>query len=270
MEILTEQGMGEDKEPRSKLSFWSERATIGKNAGTNDFLLKGLEMELLMERITEGASVLDVGCGNGLTLVSLARQKNCTGLGIDFSEEMIREAKKNVLEHHLEKSLSFCVARVERLPGDLGFFDYVLTERCLINLDSEQMQHDAFLELMKHVKPGGRYLMIESFIQGLDRTNRLRISLGLARIGPPWHNVFLDEESVHRWETNEFCLEEIYPFSSTYYFLSRVVYAKIAQDRGEALRYDSEINLVATKLPPIGNFGPTRLWQWRRMGMKQP
>ena len=106
--------------------------------------------------------------------------------------------------------------------------------------------------------------MIESFNQGLERTNELRSRLGLERIEPPWHNVFLDETAVIRWATDEFRLEEKVAFSSTYHLLSRVVYARLAKDKGEELKYDSDINLLACELPPIGDFGPVRLWLWRR------
>jgi ubiquinone/menaquinone biosynthesis C-methylase UbiE len=246
----------------TKIEFWNSRASIGENSGTNDFLLKGLEVELLLERVPKNSSVLDIGCGNGLTLLQLRQEKGCTGVGIDFSPDMIELAQQTAKEHGFEDELSFCVGNVEALESDLGQFDIVLTERCLQNLDDSDRQHKAFLGIMKHVRAAGRYFMIESFIEGLERTNKLRCSLGLEKIDPPWHNVFLKEELVKKWATSEYVLEEIYPFSSTYYFLSRVVYAKIAHDKGEELRYDSDINLVSCKLPPIGNFGPTRLYQW--------
>jgi hypothetical protein len=110
--------------------------------------------------------------------------------------------------------------------------------------------------------------MIESSIQGLERTNALRELLQLERMDPPWHNVFLDEESVRAWGTDEFTLEEVIPFSSTYHLFSRVVYARLAADKGEELRYDSEINMLACRLPIIGDFGPARLWHWRRKSLE--
>jgi hypothetical protein len=147
----------------------------------------------------------------------------------------------------------------------MGEFDYALAERCLINLDSHETQHKAFLEIMSFLKPGGYYLMIESFVQGLERINELRTLLKLERIDPPWHNVFMDENLVPQWANESYALVRVVPFSSTYYFLSRVVYASLARDRGEELRYDSDINLLACNLPPIGDFGPTRLYLWQRL-----
>lgn len=248
----------------SKLEFWNSRAQLGETAGTYDFPLKDLELKLILQKIPSGAAVLDVGCGNGETLVRLAREKDCSGVGVDFSEKMIEAAKVSSKTTGCADRLSFQVGAVPGLPADLGEFDYAITERSLINLDSEGTQRRAFEEIMSHVKPGGYYLMIESSIQGLERTNELRAILGLERIDPPWHNVFLDETSVPNWATNKFSFEEVIPFSSTYHFLSRVVYAALARDRGEELKYDSDINMLACKLPVVGNFGPARLWLWRR------
>ncbi len=243
--------------------FWDERAGLGDIAGTNDYLLKNLELALLRKKIPENANVLDLGCDNGQTLITLAREKSCRGVGIDFSAKMITLALENTEKSGLQDRLVFMEGTIEDIPTEFGLFDCVITERSLINLDSESRQYEVFLNIMAHVKNNGRYFMIESCLDGLERTNEMRVSLGLERIEPPWHNVFLREATVANWADDKYILEEVYPFSSTYYFLSRVVYAKIAEDRKEELRYDSDINLIACKLPPIGNLGPVRLWQWR-------
>ena len=249
----------------TKLEFWNSRAALGEVAGTFDFPLKDLELRLVLDRVPSGASVLDVGCGNGETLMRLVLEKGCSGTGIDFSEKMIESARESTKAAGCADRVSFQLGAVPALPAGLGEFDYAISERCLINLDGETAQRQAFLAIMSHVKPGGRYLMIESSIQGLERTNKLRTGLNLERIDPPWHNVFIDENAVATWATEDFVLEEVVPFSSTYHFLSRVVYASLARDKGEELRYDSDINMLACKLPIVGNFGPVRLWQWHRV-----
>jgi len=247
-----------------KLEFWNSRAELGQTAGTYDFPLKNLELKTILETIQPATAVLDVGCGNGETLITLAREKECRGVGVDFSEKMIESAKASANAAGFTDRLAFRVCAVPGLPADLGEFNYAITERSLINLDSAATQRQAFLEIMSHVKPGGYYLMIESSIQGLERTNELRLLLGLENMDAPWHNLFLNESSVENWGTDEFILEEVVPFTSTYHFLSRVVYARLAADKNEELRYDSDINMLACRLPVIGNFGPVRLWSWRR------
>lgn len=245
--------------------FWEDRSKLGEKSGSNDFLLKSLEQQLILDIISPDSSVLEIGCGNGDTLIKLAEKNNCTGIGFDYTEGMINSATSASLERGTSSKVTFKTGKIPGLPSEVGQFDYVLTERCLINLDSHESQHKAFLEIMNHVKVGGYYLMIESFIQGLDRTNDLRARLNLERINPPWHNVFMDENLVAKWESDAHYLEKIVPFSSTYFFLSRVVYAALAQQTGEELRYDSEINLLSCQLPPIGDFGPARLYLWKRL-----
>lgn len=247
-----------------KLEFWNSRADRGATAGTDDFILKRLEIALILDNVPAGAHVLDVGCGNGATLVRLAREKRCSGVGIDFAERMVAAAEEAARAADCRDRLRFEVGSVPGLRSELGSFDYALTERCLINLDGELSQRAAFRDIISHLRPGGLYLMLESSREGLERSNALRRMLDLDAIEPPWHNVFVSESAVERWADETVELVEIIPYSSTYHLLSRVVYAKLARDRNEPLKYDSDINLLSLRLPIIGNLGPARLWRWRR------
>ncbi|MFC1623845.1 class I SAM-dependent methyltransferase [Candidatus Omnitrophota bacterium] len=244
--------------------FWNERAVLGNISGTNDFMLKNLELQLLLKMIPAKSSILDIGCGNGETLIKLAQEKDCSGTGIDFSENLIKLAIGSSKSKGLRSKLNFHIVAIPDIGIELGKFNYVLTERCLINLESETLQHKAFLGIMSYVKSGGYCLMVESSVQGLERINGLRKILSLEPITIPWHNVFLDERHVRQWGTDRFILEKEVPFSSTYYFLSRAVYARLAQDKMEKLKYDSDINKIACELPNIGDFGPTRMWVWKK------
>jgi hypothetical protein len=90
--------------------------------------------------------------------------------------------------------------------------------------------------------------------------------LGLEGIEAPWHNLFLNVEKVYTLQTENFKIEELHHISSIYYFLSRCIYAKLAQQRREELVYDSEINLLSLYLPQeIGEFGPVKGWIWRKI-----
>lgn len=253
--------------------FWDSRAVLGHTSGSNDFILKDLETASIFARIEPESSILDIGCGNGETLIALAREKKCSGMGVDFSSETIKLACQFKKDAGLGDNVFFETAQIPGGLRDLGLFDYALTQRCLVNLMTKKDQLQAFLDIMSHVKPGGRYIMIEDSRQGLDSLNNLRSSLDLEPIPVPWHNLFLVEEDVAKWETDEFRLiEKPRAIASTYYFLSRVIYAKIATDQGlmpEEMRYDSEINLLAYRLPQdIGDWGAPKMWIWQRMTEK--
>jgi len=250
--------------------FWDSRAVLGSTAGSNDFILKDLETAVFIEHIKPMSTILDVGCGNGMTLIKLVKERRCSGTGVDLSDETVRLANTYLEKENLHDRL---VVKVGHVPGglaDLALFDYALTQRCLVNLTSKEDQRRAFIEIMSHVKPGGFYLMIEDSQQGIDSLNVLREGVDLEPIPPPWHNLFLDERDIPDWQTADWRLVEgPKAVASTYYFLSRVVYAKIARDQGlrsEELRYDSEINLLAYRLPRnIGDWGAPKLWTWQRL-----
>ncbi len=249
------------------LDFWNKRAKVGKNAGTNDFMLKQLEESALMDRIPRGSKVLDIGCGNGSTLIRLAKELGCTGIGVDFSEDLLMLARQAAEDSGLQGKITFMKRNVMQLGEDLGKFQYIFTQRCLINLATEDEQRRAFAGILQLLRPGGHYYMIEAFADGNRALNALRDIFHLEPMTQPWHNQFLELSRVLDWQ--ESCpatVREVSHFASTYYFLSRVVYAELAAERGEALRYDSEINKIAMRLPPIGEFGATKLIVWRKLG----
>lgn len=245
------------------VDFWNNRANLGEAAGTQDVILKRLEISELLKRVPFGSRVLDVGCGNGITLQALAKQNNCRGIGIDFAESMIQAAQASNIYDRI--SFQVCDITTLNLPDLPGPFDVGISERCLINLPDFYAQKRAFLAITDRLKPGGRYFMVENFYDGLVKLNALRALVGLGAMEPPWHNLYFHEDDIKRWESSSLVLEQVVPFTSTYYFLSRVVYARLAEDSGEKLRYESPINLLAPQLPVLGDVGATRLWVWRRV-----
>jgi cyclopropane fatty-acyl-phospholipid synthase-like methyltransferase len=247
-----------------KVEFWNARASLNANPGTDDYNLKNLEEKEIFKHIPNNANILDIGCGNGSTLIRLVLEKNCTGVGIDFSEKMIASARQASEQMNLNTRVSFFQDSIPDLKKNYGIFDCIISERCIINLESHTLQHQAFDELMTFLKPGGIFLMIESFSEGLEKVNALRSSFGLEPISAPWHNLFLTDTVVREWQGDQYKIDQVIHFSSAYYYLSRVIYAKIAQNHGEPVRYDSEINKIACQVPPFGEFGPTRLYLWKK------
>ncbi len=106
--------------------------------------------------------------------------------------------------------------------------------------------------------------MFENSNQGLAELNNLRAGVGVPQMNPPWHNYYFDESEVASWESERAKLVELEHFSSTYYLLSRVVYAKVAQEEGLECEYDSLLNRLGCLLPAMGTLGATKLWVWER------
>ena len=58
-----------------------------------------LETNFLISFIEKNKKILDIGCGNGIFLERLSKKiKFKSALGIDYSNEMISEAKKRNLK----------------------------------------------------------------------------------------------------------------------------------------------------------------------------
>ena len=261
------------KEERTSVNiqeFWDSRAQLAYTSGSNDFILKDIETDEILKQIKNKPKiVLDVGCGNGETLIKIAKLKDCSGVGIDSSPKMVEVARQNAKNAGMDDKVVFEVGEVQNKDIGLdGFFDYVLTQRCLGNLTCVEDQIKAVENIMDNLKPNGVYIMVEDCIQGHNRLNEVRERVGLYPIDIYWYNLFLDEDEVAKWGNDKFFLE-LGPISvsSTHYFLSRVVYAKLEDDKGtkpEDLKYDSDINMLAYKIPNMGNLGAPTMWLWRK------
>ena len=66
------------------LEFWNNRAGLGTWAGTRDVLAKHIEMDALAKFIADGQRIVDIGCGNGITAMELARRFAVRITGVDF------------------------------------------------------------------------------------------------------------------------------------------------------------------------------------------
>ena len=251
--------------PDSVLEFWNQRAGLGEWAGTNDVIAKRLEMETLAEFVADGLRIVDVGCGNGITAMELARRFAVEITGIDFSPEMIAAAKSLAAGQSFRGRVDFSVGKVPGIVDLPQGCDIVYTERTLINLPSWADQERAISEIGLLLKPGGMFLMCENSQDGLEQLNDLRRRVGLAPIQPPWHNRYLIDREIESGNFGVLRLDRIVYYSSTYYLLSRVVNAYLAAQAGTEPDYASPVNLLALQLPAIGNLGQGRLWIWRRV-----
>lgn len=241
---------------------------------SHDRIAKQLEMNAIAKYVKDGMAVLDVGCGDGETLLTLAeRFSNSYFQGIDFSSEMIRLARAKSVGQWLisfhEGNITKDFAPIYNFNG----YDLIYTERCLINLPDWKTQKRAMSNIAKCLKPGGLYVMLENSWDGLQYINDLREKLERPRIAPPGHNRYLRDEEIeeyrHAWTyqinggpelpaRGSLVLESVDDYSGVYYFLSRVI--------GPSLGIElPELSQLALRLPPIGIRGIGRIWLWRKV-----
>jgi ubiquinone/menaquinone biosynthesis C-methylase UbiE len=246
--------------------FWNLRATLGEKAGSDDVIAKQLEIAAIAAHVRDGMSILEIGCGNGCTALEIAERFEVDIRAMDFAEAMIQQAARLAAGRALRGRVGFEVGDVLALADTGARYDLVYTERALINLPDFAAQAKAIAGIMALVAGGGAYVMCENSQDGLDRLNALRQDAGLNPISPPWHNRYFRDADLERLAIPGARLERVDDYSSTYYFLSRVVNAWDAAQRGVEPRYDSPINQLALRLPSIGQMGQGRVWLWRRTG----
>jgi len=244
-------------------AMWDARADLGMSAGTNDVRAKRLEMRAISEEIPFDARVLDVGCGNGITAVHLAGMKHVSVVGIDHSAKMIDAAQELAESEGLLGTVEFRVGDALHIPTDIGLFDVAITERTLVNIQDWSLQTSAIYQIRKTLKVGGRYLMVECSSVGLAALNKCRENAGLSRIVPPPHTRYINDDEVADLFMPGMVLERKVDFTSSYYFISRVVNAWQAKQLGQEPSYDAPVNALADLIPSVGDVGQVRMWVWR-------
>jgi len=99
--------------------------------------------------------VLDIGCGNGTTLSYLREHFNITGVGVDISDCVVKNLKKNVKD----KNLSFSVGDHRDLDTlDSNQFDIVLSFGVIEHFEEYSL---AISEARRVLKPNGYLVMIQ-------------------------------------------------------------------------------------------------------------
>ncbi len=256
-----DQGKGASESVRD---FWNSRAGLGQWAGSRDVLAKELEIEAIASYVRDDMRVLDIGCGNGITAIELSRRFALDLTGVDYAEEMVAAARSLAKGADIKGSIDFKVGDLRQLANFDRSFDLIYTERVLINLPDWNAQREALERITSLLSLGGLYVMCENSRDGLDRINALRSRLRLPEVVPPWHNRYLQDAEVGELRIQGVKLEGINYYSSTYYFLSRVVNAALAANEGKEPDYDAEVNQLARSLPSIGELGQGRIWLWRK------
>ena len=245
--------------------FWNNQASKGDLAGTQDIIAKKLEMKAIAKYVQDGQHIMDMGCGNGITALYLAKYFDVDILAVDFSPKMIEAANGLKNEQSLKGYVDFQVLDVrdfsEKIPST---FDLIYTERTLVNLETWADQKKAIENITGHLGTNGQYVMRENSADGLIEINKWRAKLGLHEIKSPWHNRYMRDEEIAQITIPGVKLEKMVFYSSTYYFLSRIVNAWIAKMGERDPNYHSIINKAALVLPAIGRFGQGRIWLWKK------
>lgn len=110
--------------------------------------------------INPGDRIIDVGCGTGTLILSIAESFNgkCKLVGIDIANNMLNIARKKARQKKLE--VDFENQCVELLSYPDSYFDIAVASMLFHHLDKKQ-KYKALLEILRILKPGGKLLIID-------------------------------------------------------------------------------------------------------------
>jgi ubiquinone/menaquinone biosynthesis C-methylase UbiE len=236
------------------------RQARDRYATSPDVNLRELEIDFIREQLPEGR-VLDVGCGNGYTLLNLAVSHPGEMVGLDFSPTLLAGARRLLAETAgLKARVSFEEGDVREMRYPDGAFDVAISERCLLNLPSRAEQWQTVREIRRVLRTGGTYLMVEGTEDGLKRLNRVRVAVGLEAIpsvsDANFSSLKFDEQELFQQLDGLFEVAEIRYFSA-YYLITRVAQPLLALPRAPS--FGSAINrharTIDAALPDAGQLG---------------
>lgn len=202
----------------------------------------------------EQATILDVGCGNGFLLAALWEELAGAHLhGIEFVPELVELAQSRSLPG------------VQIQQGDMRLRDsfagtahVVITERSVVNLLTWEEQKKALENIASWIKPGGFYIMVESFQEPWAEMNAARQENKLPEVPISPHNRYLKEPCIDTLGSRGLRTVpgvESKTALSSHFFLSRVFQHLFVQEGRPAS--ERVWQFFAEGLPKdVGNYSP--------------
>jgi methionine biosynthesis protein MetW len=148
------------------------------------------DLEAIAAWVAPGASVLDLGCGEGLLLRYLKQSRDVRGYGIEISDANVLACVKNsvsVIQSNLETGLA---------GFDAGSFDYVILSQTL-----QAMRHteEIIMEMLRVGRQG-----IVSFPNFGYWPQRLQIMRGRMPVSDVLPYLWYDTPNVHLCTLEDF------------------------------------------------------------------
>ncbi len=247
-----------------------EATSTMKDGITRGREIDGVKSALGHLRTTARARrVVDIGCGNGFLLELLREEFPDLGLvGLEYTPQMVELARSRKIAGVTIEQGSVC-----ELPFPDASFDVASTERCIINVMDRKDQARAFAEVARVLKPGGHFLCIEAFLDGLAELNAARDELGLPPNVVPHHNMWFEKDWFEATIEPHFSVVNrdgaaapgLPPinFLSSHYFISRALYPAVTK---REILYNTHLVRFFAFLPPMGNYSPIQFHVLKKRG----
>ena len=199
---------------------WAEEFKLDIRATTKTQTIKDLEISSLYRAFKKtpyfsqnNCEVLEVGCGNGHNCFSLTNLiPNFNFTGVDFISEMITSANKIKNSNEIFSEIKFFQGNILTLNENTNLEDkysIIFTNRCLINLNTHELQVKALEQLYDKVADGGYIILIENIEQSYSKQNKLREYVGLDKRTPDKFNLFIDESHFVEYAKQKLSLQYV-------------------------------------------------------------
>ena len=111
-------------------SSYAQRDAKDLYATSRDYNARELGIQSIIENLIPGL-IIDLGCGNGFTLLRVAEKVKGDFIGVDFSEHLIQGAKDLASSSNLPMKPRFeCADAIKYLAAQAtGSADCIITER---------------------------------------------------------------------------------------------------------------------------------------------
>jgi SAM-dependent methyltransferase len=225
-----------------------------------------------------GFHIVDLGCGNGLTVQELAVKiipgpLRLSFTGVEFNADLRAIAQERLRAFGNVKVAAGDVRTIDASQCEPA--DVVILQRVLINLLDRADQKRALDNIVGLLNPGGLLFAIEAFESGLAELNSAREECGLSPLPPAHHNLYLtddffDHPLLARHMSNE-SIETSENLLSTHYFVSRVLHPAFLNATGRAFKRNSHfVKFMSAALPDgIGAYSPLKIIIRRKKSLAQ-
>ena len=146
-------------------------------------------------QINKSSKVLDIGCGKGTTSVLLAQKYGCNVVGVDLSEDLLKQSAYLVKRKGMEHKVSFRLADALSLPFADEEFDVAIGQAILILVGDKKR---AIKEALRVIKTGGyvgwlelswKKPIIKDFLEGVSNVICAYCMLGVETF-KDWERLF--------------------------------------------------------------------------------
>jgi len=212
---------------------------IPKNSKVKNFLLKlvghphpnGRIRAKAIKKYLEIKKTLDLGCGEGIFCIELAR-RGIDVTGIDISQEAINHAKINAKS--LKLRIPFIVSGAEKLPFEDKSFDQVI---CLDVLEHVDDPIKVIKNIRKILREGGRLIItVPNELYLKKSILKFDFSVLLKKIGHTCPGYYLDELK-QMLESNGFqVLHHTYYYKTFSQLITELVYKLMGTKKFDSTR----------------------------------